>query len=78
LTKITRHLSKNEVLTPAGAIVFATSPDARPTKSKPPAGFGFSLNLNKIGESAERDKEDANDGLTQSAMFMLDKSRFTE
>ena len=43
-----KQLAKNQVITPAGEIVFHPSPEAKGIRSGAPAGFGFKLDLNKI------------------------------
>lgn len=48
ITKMRKQLTKNQVITPAGDMIFHPSPEAKALRSKPPAGFGFKLDLNKV------------------------------
>jgi hypothetical protein len=52
-----KQLTKNQVITPAGDMIFHPSPEAKALRSKPPAGFGFKLDLNKVN-SPEKTPDD--------------------
>ena len=66
-------MAKNQVITPAGEIVFHPSPEAKGIRSGGPAGFGFKLDLNKIN-SPDKDFYEDLDKSVQSTVQTDDQN----